>query len=150
MRSTRIGLFALAAIAIAGCGGGSHFANKPKPAVPVNVTVYVSNSRVSVSPSSVGAGPVVFIVTNQADSAQTVQVLPAGETGAQALAATAPINPQGTAQVIVNLNSPGDYTIGTTTAGSSDAAVSSPTSIQPGLLRVGPARPNGSNALLQP
>jgi hypothetical protein len=150
MRTTRIGLLALTTAAIVGCGGGSHFANKPKPAIPVNITVYVNNARVSVSPSSVGAGPVVFIVTNQANTAQSVQVLPAGQTGAQALAATGPINPQGTAQVTVNLTSPGAYTIGTAMGGSSDATIASPTSIQPALLRVGPPRPNGSNALLQP
>ena len=43
----------MCAAAASSCGGGSTFANKPRPATPVNLTVYINNARVSVSPSSV-------------------------------------------------------------------------------------------------
>src|SRR5438270_13334970 len=101
MRGTMIGLFAASAAAVSGCGSSSTFANKPRPATPVNLTVYINNSRVSVSPGRVGAGPVVLIVTNQASNSETLKILPAGAAATQSLADTGPINPQGTTQVSV-------------------------------------------------
>src|SRR5438874_7720048 len=108
----RIGIIILTTTAVAGCGSSSHFANQPSPPTPVNLTVYINDQRVSVSPSSVGAGPVVLIVTNQARTAESLTVLPAGASAAQPLADTGPINPQATAQLTVNLNTPGAYTVG--------------------------------------
>ena len=55
-----------APVCVSGCGSSGSFANKPRPATPVNLTVYINNARVSVSPGSVGAGQVVFIVANHA------------------------------------------------------------------------------------
>src|ERR1700733_61123 len=55
-----IGLLALSVIAVAGCGGASPAAPMPRPAAPVNLTVYIDNSSVSVSPSSGGAGAATF------------------------------------------------------------------------------------------
>ena len=79
------------------------FANDPRPPSPVNLSVYIDNSRVSLSPQSVGAGPVVFIVTNQADKSESLAIVHKGRTSiADALADTGPINPQATAQVKVN------------------------------------------------
>ena len=105
---------------------------------------------VSLSPSSVGAGPVVLIVTNQATTAQSLTVLPAGASAAQPIADTGPINPQATTQVTVNLNTPGAYTVATAPNGSTEAAAAVPTGVHPALLRVGRPRPSGSNELLQP
>lgn len=150
MRKTRIGMLAIGVAALSGCGSGQHFANSPKPAQPVNVTVYINNSRVSVSPSSVGAGPVVFIVTNQASSAESLSVSPAGGSGSQSLANTGPISPQATAQVTVNFTSQGPYTIATGSTGSTDAAIAAQSSIQSATLTIGPPRPNSNNQLLQP
>src|SRR3981081_90925 len=104
MRSRTIGILATGALLATACGGGSHFANKPRPAVPVNLTVYVNNARVSVSPSSVGAGPVVFIITNQAHQAESLTII----SGGSPVATTGPINPEATLQVTVNLDTPGD------------------------------------------
>ena len=53
MRRTTLGMLALVSATAAGCGGGSHFANRPRPPVPVNMTVYVNDQKVSVSPGSV-------------------------------------------------------------------------------------------------
>ena len=117
---------------------------------PVNVTVYINDQRVSVSPSSVGAGPVQLIVTNQATTAESLTMARAGDSSSQPLADTGPISPQGTAQVTVNLSPPGDYTVGIAPSGSTQAAASAPTGIQPAVLHVGKARQGSSSQLLQP
>jgi hypothetical protein len=148
MRRTTFGILAMCAAAASSCGGGSKFANKPRPATPVNLTVYINNSRVSVSPSSVGAGPVIFIVTNAASRTETLTIQ--APSGTQALGTTGPINPQATAQVTVDFTSPGDYTLGAGKTGGTQAAQSTPSSIQPAKLHIGHARPSASNALLQP
>lgn len=128
---------ALLVFALAGCGSTAHFADKARPSAPVNLTVYVSNAKVAVSPSSVGAGPVIFIITNQASRA--VQLAVRSATGGGVLATTAPINPQATSSLSVNFRS-GDYTVGT---------AGGPT-ISPASLHVGHARANGNSTLLQP
>ena len=137
-----------AALGVAGCGGGLHYANLPRQPSPINLTVYIDDQRVSVSPTSVGAGPVELIVTNQASNAESLTVLAAGAAASQPLADTGPISPQGTAQVTVNLKSPGDYTVGISP--SSDAAAATQTRIRATTLHVGRARPSASNQLLQP
>jgi hypothetical protein len=147
MRTATIGIVAVSALVIAGCGGGAHFANKPRPATPVNLTVYINNSRVSVSPNSVGAGPVIFIITNQSSRTETVSFLPSA--GGSSLASSAPINPQATGQVAINF-SPGDYKVTTSQQAASDAAQTIPSSIQPALLHIGPPRQNANGVLLQP
>ncbi len=147
MRRATIGMLALAATALAGCGGGSHFADKSRPPTPVNVTVYINNSHVSVSPTSVGAGPVVFIVTNQASRAEALTVRSAIDGGK--LANTAPINPQATSQFMVKFTREGNYALATSTSASSDAAVSG-TAIHPASLRIRKTRSNSNNALLEP
>src|ERR1700752_4365228 len=100
MRRATIAIVVLGAVSVAGCGGGAHFANNPRPAVPDDVTVYINDSRVLVSPNSVGAGPVTFIITNQSKLAQSVTIQPSG--GGSALASTAPINPQATSEIQVD------------------------------------------------
>lgn len=126
------------ALAAAGCGGGGGGVKETSPPLPINLTVYINDARVSLSPDTVGAGQVVFIITNQASSAQTLTLLPAGTPAAQAVASTGSISPQGTAQMKVELSTPGDYSLTSTTA------------VQPATLHIGPLRPSGSNDLLQP
>jgi hypothetical protein len=150
MRKTTFSTFAVALLAVSGCGSGGSFANKPRPATPVNLTVYINNSMVSVSPASVGAGEVVFIVTNQATRAESLTIHPANDSS-QSLARTGPINPQSTDQVAVDLSHPGNYTVATSSAGGgSDAALAAQRSIQSASLHVGPARARSNNQLLQP
>ncbi len=133
---------ATGAVILAGCGSSAHFANKSRPATPVDLTVYVNDARVSVSPASVGAGPVIFFVTNQASHTEQVEVRRNGST----LATTGPINPQSTAQVTVDFNT-GDYTIAT--SGGSAGTVLGPT-IRAATLHIGAPRPDANSALLQP
>jgi hypothetical protein len=149
MRRTTFAILGTLAIWGAGCGSSGTFANKPRPATPVDLTVYVNNARVSVSPGSVGAGQVIFIVTNQASTAQSVSVHPS-DNPSQRLASTGPINPQATAQVTVDLGKPGDYTVTAGSGGGSDAAVATAPKIQPASVHIGKARASSSNVLLQP
>jgi hypothetical protein len=131
-RINRVGLAAFAAVAVAGCGSAGTFANKPRPATPVNLTVYINDHRVSVSPSRVGAGPVQFIVTNEARTNVSLNIRSGANHGT-----TGPINPGATDQLTVNMNT-------------GRATVSTGNSIRPATLQIGPPRPSASNALLQP
>jgi hypothetical protein len=142
MRGATIGVVALLMVALAGCGSTAHFADKARPPTPVNLTVYIDNARVSVSPSSVGAGPVMFIITNQASRA--VQLTVRRATGGTALASTAPINPQATSSVSVDFG-PGDYMVTT-----SAPNTLGPSPISPASLHIGHARANGNSTLLEP
>ncbi len=149
MRRTTIGILGIGALTVAGCGGSGTFANKPRPPVPVNLTVYINNVRVALSPRSVGAGPVVFIVTNQSTKAESLAIVPKGGADNNPIADTGPINPQATAQVTVNFK-PGEYTVATTAGGATEAARATATPIRRARLHIGPPRPSGSNQLLQP
>jgi hypothetical protein len=148
MRRTTIGFLAVTALALAGCGSGGTFKNLPRPPTPVDLTVYINNSRVSVSPNSVGAGPVNFIVTNQSTKTQTLSINDSAS-GKPIGAGTGPINPQGTTEVTVDFT-PGDYLVTTGSAGKTDAALATPTTIHPAALHIGAPRPNANNVLLQP
>jgi len=134
-------MLAVSALAVSGCGATSKGATTPRPPAPINLTVYVDNSRVSVSPTTVGAGPVAFIITNQASQAESLSILPAGSSAGQPLADTGPINPQATAQVTVNFTSPGSYTVSADGTGSS---------LRGATIHVGAARQSSANQVLQP
>jgi hypothetical protein len=140
-------MLALGAFSLAGCGGGAHFANKPRSAVPSNVTVYINNARVMLSPSSVGAGPVNFIITNQASQAESISIQPSPE----GFTGTGPINPQATTEIQVNFTSPfTTYTVATGSPGQTDASQATPSSIQSATFSVTKQRPNANSVLLQP
>ena len=146
MRIRTIGQLAVTALVVSACGSaGGESPSAARPANPVNLTVYVNDSKVSVSPASVGAGPITFIVTNQATHAESLAISMGGST----LASTAPINPQGTTQVSVNFR-PGKYTIATGAQGKNDAQLSKQSSIRPASIHIGRERESSDNAVLQP
>lgn len=94
----------LAALVGAGCGSQQDYANDPRPPVTTLVSAYVSDSRVAVSPTMLGAGPIELIVTNQ--SARSRELIIEGPDGVESpctrqRTATGPINPQGTAEIKV-------------------------------------------------
>jgi hypothetical protein len=150
MRRTITGALLLASVLIAGCGSsGGHFANRPRPPSPVNLTVYVNDHRVSLSPSAVGGGPVVFIVTNQASHAESLTVTQAGNPSATPLAQTSPISPQATTQVTVDM-SPGAYVVAASDGGAAEAAASATSGIAPAQLHIGTERASSSGQLLSP
>jgi hypothetical protein len=148
MRIRMIAIVGASTLAVTACGSvGGKSAVALRPPTPINLTVYVDDARVSVSPSSVGAGPVVFIVTNQASKAEALAISRSGQS--QPLASTAPINPQGTTQVAVNFR-PGDYTIATTPHGATDAQLTQTSAIRSASIHIGHERTSSSNQLLQP
>lgn len=149
MRRTTLGMLTVVTV-VSGCGGGAHFAARPRPPAPVNLTVYVSDQKVSLSPASIGAGPVVFIITNQASNAESLSVTSSAGSSSQPLADTGPISPQATAELSVNLQRPGDYTVGISPNDSTQAGAATPTGIQPALIHVGAPRPDSNNDLAQP
>ena len=133
------------ALAVSACGSTAPGVSTPRAASPVNLTVYIDNSAVSVSPAIVGAGPVEFIITNQATQAESLAILRSGAAAGQPLANTGPINPQATAQVTVDFSSPGSYSLAT--AGG-DAGSGS--TIRAASIRIGAKRASSDNQLLQP
>jgi hypothetical protein len=145
MRRTTIGLLAFSAIAISACGSSQQVASRPRPPVPVNLTVYINNQHVLVSPRFVGAGPVIFTVTNQSTRTQTLAIK-----GALVPIATGPITPQATTQFQVNFRRPGIYTLISSPVARTQAARALPSAIQSALLRIGRPRPSADNVLLLP
>lgn len=145
MRRRTAAALAAATLGLAGCGGTSHFADKSRPATPINLSVYVNDHSVSVSPASAGAGPIVFLVTNSASHTQLVTIRAAAG-GSRASASTGPINPGTTAQVQADLGT-GSYTVSTSSAASGPPGGRI---IKPAALHIGKPRGNSNNAVLQP
>lgn len=128
--------------------GGSHFANLPGAPLAVNLSVYINDQQVSVSPTSLGAGPVNLVITNQASRTEALRVTDAS---ARQLATTGPITPQATAQLTVDFHSPGDYFISVATGQPNQAQQAFPTPPAPSAaLRIGRPRRSASDALLKP
>ena len=65
-------------------GAASDYANKPRPASPINVTAAISDKKISISPKTFGAGPIVMIISNQTDATQTLTLADAGARRQQA------------------------------------------------------------------
>lgn len=137
----------LAAVTLTGCGGSTHFADQTRPAIPVQVSVYINDQRVSVSPNSISPGTVTLTITNQSSSAQALEVVPAG--GSNAVTTTGPISPQANDQVTVGV-SDGQYSVEIAPANSTQAAVATPSGIIAGQLTVQGQRQNSNAQLLQP
>src|SRR3954452_5198353 len=95
VRMRRVAVVSAAlAIALAGCGGGKDFANKPRPPVPLQLTGVITKQKVTISPNKVGAGPVVITVSNQTGQSHTLTLAGRGEQER-----VGPINPLDTAQL---------------------------------------------------
>jgi hypothetical protein len=120
-----------------GCGGGD-FKNKPRPAVPEELTGVIQQDKVTVSPNSFGAGPVLITISNQTKDAHTVTL--EGDTVKERVG---PVNPEDTATIQKTLPQ-GTYEV---RAGS---AVAVPKEIQPATLKVGRERRDSNNRLLLP
>jgi hypothetical protein len=139
---TRRRVIALLALGVlvslaAGCGGGD-FKNKPRPPVPIELTGVIQSDKVTVSPNSFGAGPVLITISNQTPDAHTLTL--EGETVKERVG---PVNPQDTATIQKTLPE-GTYEV---RAGSTVAV---PKEIQPAVLKVGRARSDSNNRLLLP
>jgi hypothetical protein len=128
------------AAGVAGCGGGEDYANRPRPATPINVTAAITDERVSVSPRTFGAGPIVMIVSNQTSERQTVTLETEELGGSQPglRKSTNPIGPRTTATLKVDVRE-GTYAVSTRAGG-----------IEPATVKVGKARKSAQDELLQP
>lgn len=141
MRKRMVGAISLALLAM-GCGSSDDYANDPRPPAPVNVGINVTDGRVLVSPSRIGAGPVVLIVSNQSRRSHDITLTPpAGSSSAclEADTSSGPITPNGTARMPVELIE-GDCVV----------SVRGKRGISPALLSVGAERASAQNDLLQP
>jgi hypothetical protein len=130
---------ASAALALAGCGSESDYANDPRPPTPINISAAISPDKITVSPKQFGAGPVTFLIANLTDDPQTVTVETqdlAQKAGIRQTSSV--INPQGTATLKVDVKE-GEYTV----------SVKSGT-IQEAHLSVGAERKSSQDQLLQP
>ncbi len=91
----------IVALAAAGCGGGSSYANEKRPPAPITLTGSIGKDGIRISPMKIGAGPIDLILVNLTDRTQRVTVesdtLGAAKGGLKQQ--TAPINPQGTAKL---------------------------------------------------
>jgi hypothetical protein len=130
----------LFASVLAGCGDeGGDYANKPRPATPINVTAAISPKKISISPKEFGAGPVVIIVSNQTGAKQrvTLQTEELGGNQPGLKQSTDPIAPRGTGTLKADIRE-GSYAVST-----SDG----PKAV---TLEVGPKRKSAQDQLLQP
>jgi hypothetical protein len=130
----------VALVALAGCGGGDDFENKPRPPVPLQLTGVITKEKVTISPADVGAGPVVITVSNQTTRSHTL-TLEGGPKNIQER--VGPINPLDTATIQKTLET-GTYTV---KAGSSQAVTRE---ITPAELTIGPPRKSASDRVLLP
>ena len=124
---------------LAGCGGEADYANKPRPAAPINVTAAISDKKISISPKKFGAGPVTFIVSNQTGDERTL-TLQTEELGGDKPGikrSSDPIAPRGTGTLKADVRE-GSY------------AISVGRGLSPASLEVGPARKSAQDELLAP
>jgi hypothetical protein len=131
-----IGIVGATIIVVSACGASTgSFANKPPPPEPITITGQISNTRVLISPTRFGAGPVNLEVTNAASRSVSLAVQDAR---GHSVARVQSINPETPGDVRFDV-SPGDYIV-----------VASQPSIKPAELHVGSERPSSTNSLLQP
>jgi hypothetical protein len=107
-----LGATAIAVPLIAGCGDDSTHANKDRPPSPIVISASIFKDKVSVSPTSFGAGPINLVVTNQTDRSQQIMLESADEPGAEPgiRQETGPINPRDTASLAANVRE-GSYVV---------------------------------------
>jgi hypothetical protein len=129
---------ALAALALAGCGGGKDFENKPRPPVTLELTGVITKEELTISPSKVGAGPVEIKVSNQSGASRTLTI-----DGNGIQESVGPINPLDVGTLQKTLT-PGRYTV---KVGSEKATA---TQIKPATLVIGKERQSASDKVLLP
>lgn len=132
----------LAAVLLAGCAGEdtADYQNKPRPPAPINVTAAIDDTRVRVSPGRFGSGPVVFIISNQSGTPQTITFetdeIAGGSGGIQR--STSEIAARSTGQLKIDPPE-GTYRLSASSSG-----------IRPAAIEVGERRESAQDELLQP
>lgn len=118
---------------VSACGSSDN-RNANRPPVPVNISVQLGTSKVTVSPAKFGAGPIALLIANQSGASQTLTI-----DGPRVRQSVGPINPEDTATLKVTVQ-PGSYTLSTDESAG----------LRPAHLTVGPKRPSAQNTLLLP
>ena len=127
----------LATAFAAGCGD-EDFANDPRPPVTAELTGVIQDDKVTVSPASLGAGPVRITISNQTERPYTVTL-----EGESLVRRSNAVNPGDTATLQSTL-AEGTYEV---RAGSEKAMEQE---IAPALLEIGRERPASNNDLSLP
>jgi hypothetical protein len=138
MRATRTTAALLAASGLVAACGDEDFANRPRPPVPIELTGVIQEDAVTVSPSNVGAGPIVITISNQTKRNRMITL-----EGEAIRERRGPVPPLGTATIERTLT-PGSYEVRAGTR------VAVPREIQPAELRIGKRRANSNSELLLP
>ena len=131
----------LIALVAAGCGSSERYDNAERPPAPVNVSISLIPGRIAVSPTRIGAGPVVLLIANESGRSRELTLTAPPEATGGCVdddASSGPIHPQGTARVQLSLVE------GTCTVGTADGALPA------ARLAVGPERPSAQDDLLAP
>jgi hypothetical protein len=137
---TAAGVAVALAFTLGACGADDEFANDERAPAPITLSAAITASNVTVSPSRLGAGSIELIASNLTSRSQrlTLRSRTLSDGGEPLEQRTGPINPGDTASLTADL-AEGIYRV-TTRSGA----------IAPATIRVGPARPSGKDALLQP
>lgn len=102
-----VGAISVAMLVVAGCGASDDdYANNPRPAAPVNVSVLITDKQVLTSPATIGAGPATVTISNQSERSRDLRLAPPEGSSSACLdtdASSGPINPMGTATLSVEL-----------------------------------------------
>lgn len=126
-------LLAAAAALVAGCGAQGR-TNKDRPPPVIELNAVVSPAQVKLSPVKVGGGPLVIVISNQTQSAQSVRMV--GDRISQRIAR---VDPGDTTRYKADL-APGTYTL----------AAGGGSVIRAAELEVGPERDTAQNDVLLP
>jgi hypothetical protein len=142
VRSALLPIAATLALASAGCGGGGEddYENRLRPPTPINVTAAITEERVSVSPETFGAGPIVLLVSNQSGKEQAI-TFETEEIGGESPGlrkASRPILAGGTGSMQVDVRE-GSYAVSVDDPG-----------IEPATVEVSGKRASAQDQLLQP
>lgn len=142
----RIHVVALAAAAVAaivagGCGDDADYDNTDRPPAPIIITALIAKDKVSVSPTTFGAGPIQLKVVNGTQRSQQVTLETADKPGSDAAGVrqvTGPINPRDNATLSADVRE-GTYSVH---VGGDD--------IRSATLDVGEERPSSQQDLMLP
>lgn len=124
-------------LAVIACGDDD-FKNDPRPPVPIQITGVITEERLTVSPNSFGAGPIVLTISNQTPDAHTVSL-----EGEGIEERVGPVSPEATATIQKTLKQ-GQYVVKPNSEGATSRE------IRPATVVVGKPRASASDELLLP
>ena len=130
----------IAVLALSGCGGSGERENGLRPAVPVTLTGAIHSDGLQISPSSVGAGTIVLLVSNQSGKPQkvTFETDEVGGRTAGRQASSPVIAPRATGRLTIEARQ-GTYSVHVTDK-----------SVRAARVFVGPPRKSAQDRLLLP